>query len=128
MEADFAPIIKIIEEEYEIPQLQRKRRIAALLPHNYEQSKKAYPVLYLQDGQNLFDEHASNEDTPGALNSLVEKVTNLFDVGGNGVSSTMETITETAQGGVEIIGKVVTAPVKVIGNVIGEVVEVATGF
>lgn len=58
MEADFAPIIKIIEEEYEIPQLQRKRRIAALLPHNYEQSKKAYPVLYLQDGQNLFDEHA----------------------------------------------------------------------
>lgn len=58
MEADFAPIIRIIEEEYEIPQLQRKRRIAALLPYNYEQSEKAYPVLYLQDGQNLFDEHA----------------------------------------------------------------------
>jgi predicted alpha/beta superfamily hydrolase len=58
LEVDFAPIIRIIEEEYEIPQLQRKRRIAALLPYDYEQSEKAYPVLYLQDGQNLFDEHA----------------------------------------------------------------------
>ncbi len=54
----FAPIIKIIEDAYEIPQLGRKRRIAALLPHDYEQSSKKYPVLYLNDGQNLFDEFA----------------------------------------------------------------------
>ena len=54
----FAPIIKIIEDAYEIPQLGRKRRIAALLPHDYEQSNEKYPVLYLNDGQNLFDEFA----------------------------------------------------------------------
>ncbi len=52
------PIIEVIEEAYEIPQLNRKRRIAALLPYDYHSSDKRYPVLYLKDGQNLFDEQA----------------------------------------------------------------------
>lgn len=56
--ARYAPIIKVIEEEYEIPQLGRKRRISALLPYNYETSGKKYPVLYLHDGQNLFNDYA----------------------------------------------------------------------
>jgi len=55
---NFAPDIRIISEEFEIPQLIKTRRIAALLPHDYEQSEKRYPVLYLQDGQNLFDDYA----------------------------------------------------------------------
>lgn len=54
----YAPIIETIEEEYEIPQLGRKRRISALLPHNYHDTDKEYSVLYLNDGQNLFDEFA----------------------------------------------------------------------
>jgi predicted alpha/beta superfamily hydrolase len=54
----YAPIIETIEEEYEIPQLKRKRRISALLPYNYYQTDKTYRVLYLNDGQNLFDEFA----------------------------------------------------------------------
>lgn len=52
------PIIKVIEEEYEIPQLKRSRRISALLPHDYNETDKSYPVLYLNDGQNLFDDNA----------------------------------------------------------------------
>lgn len=48
----------IISESFEIPQLIKTRRIAALLPHDYQNSDKRYPVLYLQDGQNLFDDHA----------------------------------------------------------------------
>lgn len=48
----------IISENFEIPQLIKTRRIAALLPHDYSQSNKHYPVLYLQDGQNLFDDYA----------------------------------------------------------------------
>ena len=51
----YAPEIRIIAEDYSIPQLNKKRRIAALLPYNYESSSKNYPVLYLHDGQNLFD-------------------------------------------------------------------------
>jgi len=58
MRNEFMPIIRVIEEKFEIPQLGKKRRITALLPHDYEASEKAYPVLYLQDGQNLFDDNA----------------------------------------------------------------------
>lgn len=54
----YQPIIEILEEEYEIPQLNRTRRISVLLPHNYYSSQKHYPVLYLHDGQNLFDDYA----------------------------------------------------------------------
>lgn len=58
MDTNYHPIIRIIEENYEMPQLGRKRRISALLPADYETSKKYYPVLYLHDGQNLFDDQA----------------------------------------------------------------------
>ncbi len=54
----FMPEIRVISEAFQIPQLGKTRRILALLPHDYEQSKKRYPVLYLQDAQNLFDENA----------------------------------------------------------------------
>ncbi len=54
----FLPLPSIISEQFEIPQLIKTRRISALLPHDYHQSGKHYPVLYLQDGQNLFDDHA----------------------------------------------------------------------
>lgn len=58
MHPNFNPIIKIIKDDYEMPQLGRKRRIAALLPSDYETTNNRYPVLYLHDGQNLFDDHA----------------------------------------------------------------------
>lgn len=54
----FRPIIEIISEHFEIPQLDRTRRVSVLLPHDYHKSQKSYPVLYLQDGQNLFDDQA----------------------------------------------------------------------
>ncbi|MBR9921903.1 MAG: carbohydrate esterase [Bacteroidetes bacterium] len=55
---EYLPKIEIIHERFEIPQLIKTRRIAALLPWDYDQSDKRYPVLYLQDGQNLFDDYA----------------------------------------------------------------------
>jgi len=54
----YQPHIEIIEEDYKIPQLNRNRRISALLPYDYYDSDKKYPVLYLHDGQNLFDDHS----------------------------------------------------------------------
>lgn len=55
----FEPILEVIEEDYEIPHLDgARRRISALLPHDYNENNKHYPVLYLQDGQNLFNPHA----------------------------------------------------------------------
>jgi len=59
---DCKPIIEVIEENYEIPQLNATRKISALLPHDYYNSDKKYPVLYLQDGQNLFNPEAQYGD------------------------------------------------------------------
>lgn len=52
------PIIHVLPDDLGMPSLIKTRRIAALLPHDYETSGKHYPVLYLQDGQNLFDDYA----------------------------------------------------------------------
>lgn len=52
---EFEPIIEVLEEAYEIPHLNATRKISAVLPHDYYETDKRYPVLYLQDGQNLFN-------------------------------------------------------------------------
>ena len=40
----------------QMPQLgNRERTIRVLLPRNYSETDKPFPVLYMQDGQNLFD-------------------------------------------------------------------------
>ncbi len=50
--------IEVIRE-FPMPQLGRSRRVWVYLPPNYETSDRRYPVLYMQDGQNLFDESTS---------------------------------------------------------------------
>ena len=55
---NFLPSVHLISEEFEMPQLNKKRKIWALLPYDYETSTESYPVLYLQDAQNLFNEQA----------------------------------------------------------------------
>ncbi|MFD2914723.1 alpha/beta hydrolase [Psychroserpens luteus] len=59
---EFDPIIEVIEEAYEIPHLDATRKISAVLPHDYYETDKHYPVLYLQDGQNLFNPSAPYGD------------------------------------------------------------------
>ena len=70
------PKIEVISENFEIPQLIQTRRIAALLPHDYYDTDKRYPVLYLQDGQNLFDEYA-----PFGNWSVDKNLATLFEEG-----------------------------------------------
>lgn len=55
----FFPIVELIDDNFYIPQLDKTRRIWALLPYNYNNSEEHYPVLYLQDAQNLFNEESS---------------------------------------------------------------------
>ena len=55
---DFYPDIQIVAKRFNVPQLRRRRRISILLPWNYHATTRHYPVLYLQDGQNLFDDSA----------------------------------------------------------------------
>lgn len=51
--------VRLLSENFAIPQLQKTRRIWVYLPEDYEQSTDRYPVLYLQDGQNLFNAETS---------------------------------------------------------------------
>ncbi len=55
---NYYPDIQIVANRFNVPQLRRKRRISVLLPWNYQQTDQRYPVLYLQDGQNLFEHNA----------------------------------------------------------------------
>lgn len=47
--------VRILDTDFAIPQLSRTRRIWVSLPLNYETSGAHYPVIYMHDGQNLFD-------------------------------------------------------------------------
>jgi predicted alpha/beta superfamily hydrolase len=51
--------VSIMDTNYAMPQLSRNRRIWLYLPPDYQTSKKYYPVIYMQDGQNLFDKKTS---------------------------------------------------------------------
>lgn len=56
---EFFPHVELIDEAFYIPQLDKTRKVWALLPYNYKDTDLNYPVLYLQDAQNLFNESST---------------------------------------------------------------------
>jgi predicted alpha/beta superfamily hydrolase len=50
--------LKVLDGVYS-PQLRNRRALYVYLPPSYAASERRYPVLYMQDGQNLFDEALS---------------------------------------------------------------------
>lgn len=48
-----------VRERVWSPQLKNRRDILVHLPDSYERDRRRYPVLYMHDGQNLFDENTS---------------------------------------------------------------------
>lgn len=51
--------VAVMDTSFYMPQLKRYRTIRLYLPGDYAVSKKRYPVLYLHDGQNVFDDSTS---------------------------------------------------------------------
>ncbi|MBF9239154.1 T9SS type A sorting domain-containing protein [Hymenobacter sp. BT683] len=47
--------VSVISTTFQMPQLGRTRRVWLYLPPGYATSGRRYPVLYMQDGQNVFD-------------------------------------------------------------------------
>ena len=47
--------VQILNNAFLMPQLSRNRKIWIYLPPDYYTTTKTYPVLYMEDGQNLFD-------------------------------------------------------------------------
>jgi metallo-beta-lactamase class B len=59
VESTAGPGVSVLDAEFEIPQLGRTRRVWLYLPPDYTTSNRSYPVLYMHDGQNVFDEATS---------------------------------------------------------------------
>lgn len=54
------PRVHLLSESFRLPQLGRTRRVLVYLPADYANNpQRRYPVLYLHDGQNVFDEATS---------------------------------------------------------------------
>lgn len=51
--------VQVLPEPFAMPDLNRTRRIRIYLPPDYKTSDKRYPVLYMHDAQNLFDDATS---------------------------------------------------------------------
>ena len=67
--------VTILSESFYMPQLNKNRRIWVYLPPDYQVSNKSYPVLYIHDGQNVFDAATSFSgewEVDESLNSLFE--------------------------------------------------------
>ena len=69
--------VYLLDNDFYMPQLDRSRRIWIYLPPDYDTTNKYYPVLYMHDGQNLFDEQTSFAGEWEVDESLNE----LFDQG-----------------------------------------------
>jgi len=68
--------VSIVDTAFFMPQLNRHRRIVIYLPENYKKSAKRYPVIYMHDGQNLFDNYTAGFGEWGideCLDSLIKK-------------------------------------------------------
>jgi len=49
------PSVRMLSDSFVIPSLGRTRRVWVYLPPGYSVGAQRYPVMYLQDGQNVFD-------------------------------------------------------------------------
>lgn len=54
-----APNVSILSNSFFMPPLNRSRRIWVYLPPDYSSVTDSFPVLYMHDGQNLFDQATS---------------------------------------------------------------------
>jgi enterochelin esterase-like enzyme len=48
--------VQVLPYQFVLGQLQRQRTVRLYLPPSYQTSNKSYPVIYMHDGQNLFDQ------------------------------------------------------------------------
>ena len=67
------PNVHVLPTPLTMPGLDRKRTIRVYLPPGYDASNKRYPVLYMHDGQNLFDAttaYAGEWEVDETLNAL----------------------------------------------------------
>ncbi|MCB0570329.1 MAG: hypothetical protein KDC66_11220 [Phaeodactylibacter sp.] len=73
--------VEVVSNDFYMPQLDRYRRVWIYLPPDYDTSAKDYPVLYMHDGQNVFDAATSFSGEW----EVDESLNDLFDEGDKGI-------------------------------------------
>lgn len=67
------PNVHVLPTPFVIPGLNRQRTVRLYLPPGYERAQRRYPVVYMHDGQNLFDDataYAGEWGVDETLNAL----------------------------------------------------------
>lgn len=77
-----SPNVHVLSPAFPMPQLRRTRRVWVYLPPDYGTSTRHYPVLYLQDGQNVFDQYTSFAGEWGVDETLDQLAAHGQDLGG----------------------------------------------
>jgi predicted alpha/beta superfamily hydrolase len=68
--------VQVLPYQFVMSKLDRQRSVRLYLPPSYHNSEKRYPVIYMHDGQNLFDDMTAFSGEWGvdeSLNLLAEK-------------------------------------------------------
>lgn len=68
--------VQVLPYQFLMPELDRQRTIRLYLPPSYQHTDKRYPVIYMHDGQNLFDDrtaYAGEWGVDESLNQLAGK-------------------------------------------------------
>ncbi len=66
--------VTVLSEGFEIPQLNRTRRVWVYLPPDYHTSNESYPVVYMHDGENLFDKKTSSFSNEWEVDETLNKL------------------------------------------------------
>ena len=69
--------MNLIKKQLYIPTTKKKRTIRILLPDDYDTSEKTYPVLYMHDGQNLFEDQTAFNHTSWQIYETLEHLKSL---------------------------------------------------
>ena len=67
--------IEVIKN-FSSPELGNKKTIRIYLPPNYKDSNKSYPVIYMQDGQNLFNKKTAKYNKEWQIDETLDKLYN----------------------------------------------------
>jgi len=72
-----SPNVQILSDSFRMNAIASSAKIWIYLPASYQHSKKRYPVIYMQDGQNLFDKattaFGTEWEVDETMDSLVSK-------------------------------------------------------
>ncbi|AUD63382.1 hypothetical protein BK010_07175 [Tenericutes bacterium MO-XQ] len=66
--------MNMIKKQLYIPTTQKKRTIRVLVPDDYTEGDKSYPVIYMHDGQNLFEDRTAYNQSSWRIYETLSKL------------------------------------------------------